>query len=297
MLKRRFVANTSLRTLVAIAISAILLMSFVPVLIRYTQANEATIGILRLAIGAAGIGLILAFRKRHIKLNNHDWRWLICLGLVFAVHWYSYFRSIKLADASLAAIGVATFGVHLLLLNSVILREKLNTSDLFAVAISFSGIYIASPELDLDSEKLNGFLLAIFSGFLYACLPLINRHLTHLTTNTRAMGQFSFGLIGFLFLLPQANFNLSQVDWISLAVLGVFCTLIAHTLWIKASTELPPNFTAVLYYGYVPLAMLLSYLFLGESITWQKIVGASLIISANIMVVFLHKRAKMAEKN
>lgn len=286
--------NTSLRALIVIAFSAILLMSFVPVLIRWTAANEATIGIARLALAAIGIALLLILKKRRLHLSRHDWYWLASLGLVFAIHWYTYFRSIKLADASLAAIGVATFGIHLLLLNVLILKEKLNFSDVFAVALALMGIYLASPDINLDGEKLSGFVLAIVSGFLYACLPIINRQILHLSTNTRALGQFGFGLCGFLLLLPQANFNLQLADWIGLLVLGIVCTLIAHTLWIKASSELPTQFTAVIYYGYVPLAMLLSYYFLDEPITWQKSIGAGCIIAANVLVVLLHRQTKTA---
>lgn len=271
-------------------------MSFVPVLIRYTQANEATIGIVRLAIGASGLALFLVFKRTQQQLSRKEWGWLVFLGFVFAIHWYSYFRSIKLADASLAAIGVATFGIHLLLLSAFILKEKLSVIDWLAVLIAFAGIYIASPDLAIDSDKLIGFLIAVLSGFLYACLPLINRQLSHLPTNTRGLGQFGFALVFFLMLLPQADFTLTTVDWVSLAILGVVCTLIAHTLWIKVSTELPANFTAVIYYGYVPLAMVMGYFFLGESITWQKVVGALLIIGANILVIFMHKKKHRREK-
>lgn len=284
--------QTSLRSLILTALSAILLMSFVPVLIRWTSANEATIGIIRLAIAATGIAALLILKRRNIKLSRRDWYWLSALGLVFAIHWYTYFRSIKLAGASLAAIGVATFGIHLLLLNVFFFKERLNWSDGAAVLLAFAGIYIASPDIALENDKLGGFIFAIVSGFLYACLPIINRQIPHLSTNTRALGQFGFGLCGFLFLLPQAQFDLSIGDWGSLLVLGVVCTLVAHTIWIKASTELPTNFTAVIYYGYVPMAMLLSYWFLNEPITWGKIVGAGCIISANILVVLLHHRAK-----
>ncbi|TQV72276.1 DMT family transporter [Aliikangiella marina] len=286
----------SINALLSLAVIAVVLMSFVPVLIRYTQANEATIGIIRLAIASVGLAIILLFTRGRVVLNPKEWRWLGFLGFVFAIHWYAYFKSIKLADASLAAIGVATFGVHLLLLNAAIFKEKLSLIDLMAVLIAFIGIYVASPQLSIDSEKLLGFAIAVVSGFLYACLPLINRQLSHLTTNTRGLGQFGFALLFFALLLPQANFDLSRTDWLSLAALGVVCTLVAHTIWIKVSTELPANFTAVIYYGYVPLAMMMSYFFLGEAITWQKVVGASMIIGANILVIFKHKKNQKESK-
>ena len=286
-------SSSSLKNLILIAISSILLMGFVPVTIKWVEANEATIGLIRLFIGAFGIGVILLFKKRSLKLQRKEWYWLLALGLIFAVHWYSYFKSIKLSDASLAAIGVATFGIHLLVLNRIFYKEKLFASDFIAVAIALVGIYLASPSLELNAIKLEGFIIAIFSGFMYACLPLINRQLIHLTTNTRAFGQFGFALIAFCFLIPQSNFELSSNDWLGLIFLGVFSTLIAHTLWIKASTELPTSFTAVLYYCYVPLAIVLGYVFLDEPVGWQKLTGATLIIVANVWVAIGHKKKQL----
>ncbi len=282
-------AKTPLTQLILIAITAIALMSIVPVLIKWISANAATIGIIRLAIGAFGIGLVVITTQKRLTITKQEFAWLLLLGLVFAIHWYSYFVSIKMSDASLAAIGVATFGIHLLILSSIFNRDRFKLLDFFAVIISLTGIYLASPELDIEQDKLQGFLLSIVSGFLYACLPIINQRIPGLPTNTRALGQFSFALLAFLFLLPQADFNLSIKDWQGLIILGVVSTLIAHTLWIKASTELPANFTAIIYYGYVPASMILSAIFLDEEMTWHKIAGAILIIGANIMVIVFHK--------
>ncbi len=286
-------STTSLSRLIFIALLAVLLMSIVPVIIKWINANAATIGIVRLAIAAAGIAVLMAFSKSNSRFSRRDLSWLALLGFVFACHWYSYFLSIKLGDASLAAIGVATYGMHLLILSSLIKKEKLVLSDWFALIISFAGIYLASPSFNFEPEKMQGFLLAVLSGLLYASLPLINQQLAHLKTKPRALGQFGFALCAFLVLLPQADFNLSLVDWQGLLVLGVVSTLLGHTLWNKASTELPNNLTAVIYYAYVPIAMLLAYFLLDEIMTWQKIGGAFLIISANIMVVYLHNKSRL----
>ena len=276
--------------LVIIAISAVLLMSIVPVIIKWINVNPATIGIVRLIIGTAGIAILALFSKSKLQMTRKELAWLALLGLIFALHWYSYFVSIKMANASLAAIGVATFGIHLLILSSLFNSQKFKLVDVLAIFLALSGIYLTSSNINIDQAKTHGFLLAIVSGFLYACLPIINQRLKHIPTQTKAFGQFGFALVGFLFLLPQTDFDLTANDWRGLLVLGVLCTLIAHTLWIKATTELPNNLTAVIYYSYVPISMLLSFFVLGESMSWQKISGAALIISANILVVLLHNR-------
>lgn len=280
----------SFNKLIIIAISAILLMSIVPVIIKWINVNPATIGIVRLTIGVAGIAILALISKSKLLMTKKELAWLSLLGIIFALHWYCYFVSIKMADASLAAIGVATFGIHLLVLSSLFDLQKFKPVDVFAIFLALAGIYLTSPNIDIDQAKLHGFLLAIVSGFLYACLPIINQQLKHIPTQTKALGQFGFALMGFLFLLPQADFDLTVNDWQGLLILGVLSTLVAHTLWIKATTELPNNLTAVIYYSYVPISMLLSFFVLGESMSWQKISGATLIISANILVVLLHNR-------
>ena len=283
--------SSSVGSLIIIAFISVLLMSLVPVIIKWIDANPATIGIVRLTIAVIGLVLLALALRQRIICNRTELFWLIFLGFVFAVHWYTYFLSIKLATASLAAIGVATFGIHLLILSSLIKNEKIQPSDWLAISLSFVGIIIASPKLNVDFNQLQGFMLAILSGFLYACLPLINQRISHLNTNTRAIGQFGFALLFFLFLLPSTNFNLKPTDWYGLLALGILSTLIAHTLWIKITTELPTNLTSVIYYSYIPISIVLSVIFLAEEMTWQKILGALMIISANLLVMILHKKA------
>lgn len=276
--------------LVLLALLSIFFMSFVPVLIFGVNANEATIGFSRLAIAVSGIALLMLFGRQFHRISFVELKWLMLLGFTFAVHWYFYFWSIKQVGASLAAIAVCTFGIHLLFVNRIFFKESIRSTDLVAVVLAFVGVCVAIP-LDTGIENQTyGFLSGVISAFLYACLPPINRQISHLSTNYRALGQFGFGLMGFAMLWPMTDWTLSRSDWQGLVTLGLMCTLAAHTLWNKVSTEMPGNFTAVIYYLYIPLAMGLSVIFLKEQITWQMIAGATLIVSANVIVVLFHKK-------
>ena len=197
--------KNSFSNLIIIAISAILLMSIVPVIIKWINVNPVSIGIVRLIIGAVGIAILVLFSKAKLSISKKELAWLILLGFIFALHWYCYFVSIKMASASLAAIGVATFGIHLLILSSLFNSQKFNRVDVLAIFLALIGIYLTSPNFNIgqsnmEQSKFDGFLLAIFSGFLYACMPIINQRIKHIPTQTKALGQFSFALLGFLFL-------------------------------------------------------------------------------------------------
>jgi drug/metabolite transporter (DMT)-like permease len=149
--------TTNFDKLILIALMAVLLMSIVPILIRSINVNPATIGIVRLAIGALGMAIFAFVSKNKLAVTRKELLWLIVLGVIFALHWYTYFVSIKIASASLAAIEVATFGIHLLLLSSLINKQKLTTPDIFAVLLSLTGIYLTSSNIDIAQTKLYGF--------------------------------------------------------------------------------------------------------------------------------------------
>ena len=278
------------RSMLSIALFSIALMSIVPVIIKGISANEVTIGIVRLLIAAIGIALLTLATKRKL-ITRRTIPWQLLLGLMFSLHWFTYFKSLKMSTVSLGAIGVATFGIHLLWLNRIFFKEPLKRSDYLAVLLAFAGAVLVTPDSNLNPDHFVGFGIAVFSGLAYATLPIINRKATFLSTEQKAFGQFGFGL---LFFGPFAGFGvwqLSQMDWAGLLVLGLVCTLAGHTLWIKASSALPNSITATIYYVYIPIAMTLSVIFFDEQLGLNKLAGAGLIISANIMVVLLHSRA------
>ena len=190
-------------------------MGWVPSLVTAVQANEVTIGLARLIIGAIGIAMIAKF-KQHKLIDKDNIKWLLLLGLVFSVHWFTYFKALKLSTASLGAIGISTFGIHLLFLNRFFFGEKLKIGDFIAVAAAFGGVVLATPDAKLEPELFIGFLIAIFSGFLYALLPIINRKASHLSTEQKAFGQFGFGLLFYIWLAPWSNWQLNQFDWFGL---------------------------------------------------------------------------------
>jgi len=270
-------------------------MGLVPVLVKWTSANEVTIGISRLFIGTLGTVLLMLNSKTLASIpliRKGDWAWLVLIGSVFAIHWYSYFLAIKTASVSFAVIGVSTYGIHLLVLNFLIFKEAIKKIELAAIMLAFSGVIIATPSLDLNNSAFVGFSYGLVSGFLYALLSIIHKKASHLPTQQRALGQFGFALICFSLFWTSSDWQLSLPDWGNLLILGVVCTLVAHTLWIKVSTELPANLTAILYYFYLPVAISLSVFMLNEQLSWQKIMGASLIVLANIIIIIKHSHLK-----
>lgn len=282
--------------LVFIALAAVVSMSLVPVLVKSISINEVTIGLGRLSIALLCITPFVWFKAGLATLNRRQWIGLMWIGGCFGLHWLSYFYSIKLAGAAVGAIAVSTYGIHLLILNAIIKRQAIAATELLTIALCFIGCLMVAPSFDLSKQITIGMLAGVFSAVLYAAMPLLHQRVAEVPTLSRTWGQFFFAALFFLPFASSSQWDMSQSDWYKLAALGLVCTVVAHSLWVKASTELPSIVTAVVYYLYVPLAMIMSGVFLKEDIDGPMMAGAALIIVANISQAFMSWRKTKASK-
>ena len=282
--------------LILTALLAVLTMSAVPVLVKSVAANEVTIGLFRLTVALlVFLPFVYAGRQSRAPLSRSDWRGLMVIGLVFGVHWLTYFLSIKWSTAAIASVAIATYGVQYPVLAWLLQGERLTAVDGGAIAMSLVGCVMVAPALEWQDRMTWGIAGGIFSALLYALLPILHQRLRQVSTVQRTSGQFGFALLVFIPLWPFSNWDLSSDDFLRLLTLGLLCTVVAHGLWVKVTTELPAIFTSLIYYLYVPLAMLSSAVFLEEPIGPQKVAGAALIIASSMVATAWRWRLSRAQ--
>ncbi|PIQ49597.1 MAG: hypothetical protein COW03_04390 [Cytophagales bacterium CG12_big_fil_rev_8_21_14_0_65_40_12] len=266
-------------------ILASFLFGCTPVFIKKVSANAYTIGVVRLAIASILVYFLFVGYKRLKGLNKKDWKSLAVIGLVFGLHWVTYFTAVKTATPSLAILGVSSFGIYLLLFDWLIHKKKPTAFNWAMIALAVCGILLIVPEFTLGNNYTLGLLIALVSAFFFAILPLLQQKNKHIHSYTRAWGQYSFALIFFTFFISETEWNLSPSDWGYLGILAILCTLGAHTLWLRATTNLPNTSSGLIYYLSIPVAMIVSYFFLDEAMPAQKILGAVLIVMSNVIGV------------
>lgn len=283
--------------LILIGVFAVLTMSAVPVLVKATDANAYTIGIARLAIAVAAFAPLMWWRRRLGALDARQWRQLVVIGLVFGVHWLTYFFSIKLATAAIAALTIVTYSVQYLLLAWLFNGERVMPVEWLAIAACFAGCVIVSPELSLGNHTSLGIAVGLVSALLYAALPLLHQRAASIGTPERTWGQFSFALLVFLPLWPRADWQLAGSDIQILLALGLLCTVVSHGLWVKSSTELPAIYSSMIYYLYLPGALVGSVLFLDEPMTPEKLAGCALVLgSSTALSLYRYRRSRRASQ-
>ena len=265
---------------------SLFLFGCVPVTIKYISANAFTIGVFRLGTASLCLLIFLRMRGEIFRIGLRDLLVLAALGSLFGAHWMAHFLSIKIFSASIASIGLSTYGVHLIMLGWFFRKNKVHFTDLIAVLLAAVGSILIIPEFSLSNHTSLGAGLGILSGLFYATLPVIHQKYAGITHSMRAFGQFFFGFLFFLLFFPMTEWSLPPQDWLWLLFLGLVCTFIAHTLWVRVTTVLPTITTSVIFYFFVPIAMILSYLIVHEPMSLGKIMGAALVIAGNIVGLY-----------
>lgn len=274
----RGLAATLLQAFVAVS-----LFGCIPVLVKLVSANAWTIGVVRLSVATAGLFVLIRMRERLPRLPRRDVLRLAVIGLIFFAHWLTYFLSIKASSASIGAIGLSTYGVYLLILGAAFGHGRLHAIDVIAVLLAIGGAVAIVPSFDLANDVTLGMALATVSAFLYATLPLLHQRWSHMPSRIRALGQFTFALVFFLLFLPKTDWALSARDWAGLGFLALGSTLIGHSLWVAVTTRLSPYATSIVYYGNLPVAIVLSIVVLGEALRPRTAAGAALILAGSLL--------------
>jgi drug/metabolite transporter (DMT)-like permease len=261
----------------------LVLMALVPVFIKLTSATPVTIGIFRLGLATALFVVFLNPRTIFLLSNRKVFIPLMFIGFLFAMHWITYFVSIKKATASIGILGMSTYGIHLIFLGWWIRKHKPGVLDFIAVLLAIIGTYFIVPEFSFSNNITIGILLGIISGFCFALLPVLHQHYAEIPERARILGQFLFGLITFAFFIPMTNWDLEAVDWWALLYLAIAGTFIAHSLWIRVTTRISTTISSLIFYLIIPLTMIISHFWLNEPMPIQKIAGALLIVSGNLI--------------
>lgn len=284
------------------ALVATVLFGSVPACIRVIQLDSISIGILRLILGTVGMGAIMAAQRRStlgefVAQLRREWWVLVTMGVLFGLHWLTYFLSIKLSSASIGTLGFSTYGAQLPLLGWALGFGRPTKRALVGVGLAFLGTWLCLPSHELSGlwtgPDATGLAIGAVSGLFYAFLPLLHQRHAHMDHEIRTWTQFAWALPVFLPLAPWGTWTFNTTDILLMIHLGLVVTLIGHLLWVKATTELPIETTSVLSYLQLPVTLAMNWLLVSEGLTAPMFAGAALILFANVLA--LGRRSPAAE--
>ncbi|MCW2267561.1 EamA-like transporter family protein [compost metagenome] len=240
--------------------------------------GRAAFAVLALAIFAG------CARKGWQPLQGQDWRRLLLGGILLAGHWVSFFIAVKVAGVAIATLGFASFPAFTVILEGLLFRERIRSNEIILVLLVSIGLVLVTPDFDLASQATGGLLWALLSGLLFSLLSLTNR-----ASNGRipaVQAALCQNAVVALCLLPAAAPALADVpamDWLWIALLGVFCTGVAHSLFVASLAVIKARTAAVVFALEPVYGIAMAWLIFAETPTLRMLLGGALIILAIVI--------------
>ncbi|UZE27683.1 DMT family transporter [Pseudomonas asplenii] len=241
--------------------------------------GRATFAVLALAVFAG-----ITRNHRWQRLQAQDWGRLVGSGLLLAGHWVSFFLAVKVAGVAIATLGFASFPAFTVILEGVIFRERIRLNEILLVLLVSVGLVLVTPDFDLASQATSGLLWAVLSGLLFALLSLNNRAGSGRVGAVQAA--LCQNLVVAACLLPWAAPDLGEVralDWLWLGLLGVFCTAVAHSLFVASLAVIKARTAAVVFALEPVYGIAAAWLLFDESPSSRMLLGGALIIVAIVL--------------
>jgi drug/metabolite transporter (DMT)-like permease len=212
--------------------------------------------------------------------GGFEWR-LAAGGAVLALHWIAFFRAVQMSSVAVGLLGYASFPLFVLIVEGIFLRRRLHLADWVTVALVTTGLLLLVPEFRIENRVVQGLCWGMLSGLMFALLTVGNRALVSRRSATGvALWQNACAAAC---LVP--GFALDPVlptprDLALLIVLGVVCTALAHTLFIRSMRVLSAHTASVIAALEPVYGIALAYALLGEAPGWRTLIGAALIVGA-----------------
>jgi len=223
-------------------------------------------------------------QKAWQPLHAQDWRRLLLGGVLLAGHWVSFFIAVKVAGVAIATLGFASFPAFTVILEGLLFRERVRSNEILLVVLVSIGLILVTPDFDLASQATAGLLWSLLSGLLFSLLSLTNRASSARIPAVQAA--LCQNAVVALCLLPAAAPALTEVtamDWLWIGLLGVFCTGVAHSLFVASLAVIKARTAAVVFALEPVYGIALAWLIFAEAPTPRMLVGGALIILAIVI--------------
>lgn len=209
-------------------------------------------------------------------------------GVLLALHWTAFFLSVKKATVAIGLLSYATFPVFTSFLEPLFLRSRFKTGYVWLALLTLAGLYLMVPEFKLTNNIFTGLLWGIFSGFSFSLLSIVNKKLSvNCKSIFLAFVQDSLAalfLFPFLFSQSWAGIKFSLQNLVLLLILGVLCTALAHTLFIRAISLTEARLSSLISTLEPVYGIVFGYLVLREKPDLRTLAGGSLILLAVLIV-------------
>ena len=262
---------------------------------RHINLPSGVIAMLRGAVGMAFLLLTGAVRGQKINLAavRRNFPVLALSGTVMGFNWILLFEAYRYTSVAVATLCYYMAPIFVILASPVLLSERITRRRLLCVSAALAGMVLVSGILQAGvggGQEFFGIALGLGAAALYAAVILLNKRMEGLSSADRTIVQLGVAaavLLPYTLLtgeLTLAAFAaMTPLAAVMLMVVCVVHTGLSYALYFGSMNALPAQTVALLSYIDPVVAILLSALLLGETLSVPAAIGAALVLGAAVV--------------
>lgn len=280
----------------------ILIFGFTGILGKLITIEAIPLVFWRTLIGGGAIYVWLSLRRKVSKKTSLDLLKMGGIGLLVAIHWITFFASIKSSNVSVALTMLATSPMFIGFLEPLIFKRKVDWRELTVAGVVLVGI---GTIFSFDTTYHEGMILGIISAFFASLFTTFNGVLvkTHDASNISLVELLTASVAIFMLLLFTGEVNwdllmLSNQDWFWILILALVATSFAFIAFTSIMTVLTPFTTSVAINLEPIYSIILAVIIFGEeeSMSPRFYVGALIIIGAVLLNSIIKRKSRINTK-
>ncbi|MCQ5377124.1 MAG: DMT family transporter [Candidatus Methanomethylicia archaeon] len=225
-----------------------------------------------------------------LSLSNaikSKWTWFF--ALVYSIGFIFQYVGQDLTTASEATLLTNLSPIIVPIFAFLLLREPISNFQKASFLIGLLGLFfIASPRFGLGQLQLAGDLILFLTSVSYALFTVMSKkkRLESLSSIFAVILCTSL-LLAFPAIFfgdgPQRLSGIDPAGWLAIVYLGIPCTLIAITLYLKGLDKVKASEAAIFFLLQVQVGLILSALLFGEYLSAAQIIGVIAVFIALLL--------------
>jgi drug/metabolite transporter (DMT)-like permease len=269
------------------SLSVIWGIGFVAIRVADFGLSPTSLALLRWLIASAGFLIVLPFTRSKVRFERRDLPRLLVIALTnIAGYNISLNYAEKSISSGLAGLLVSLGPVFMVVLSSLMLREKIGRRLVYALVLAlFGSLLLSLSDLNANGSAITGSVEAVLAAFFYAVFTVASKPLVEKYGALRVCIWMS--VLGTAFLLPFASggfirqaSTLSSESWIAVLYLAIMSSVVGYSVYYTMIGRGSVSGLSVQLYLIPIVSVIAGALILQEQVTVLIVLGAVATLAA-----------------
>ena len=273
-------------------ITAMIIVGTIGVFRRFIPVSSAFLAFTRGTLGSLSLAAFVKVKGQRIRhgMERRQFWLLVLNGAIIGVNWILLFEAFRFTTVAVATLCYYLQPTLLILASPLFFKEKLTGRKIFFAITAFIGMILVSGVLRggaSQQDNLKGVAFGLMAAILYTAAVIINKKVTgvdHYEKTIIQLASAAIVLIPYILLTEDVtSIELVPLTIVLILIVGIVHTGLVYYLYFGSMENMSAQAVALLSYIDPVVAVIASWLVLGETLTVMVVIGAILIIGSAVM--------------